>query len=200
MTNGEASDFDFGDLESPPPPEVSANDGERVAAMVTRLGRAKALIEQKEAELSKAKAELAEIEEKLLPRMLDEMRCEEFKVPGGPKVQVKKDITANLSVKDPQRRAAGIAWLKANGQAALVRLKAEVDFQQGDMETRDSFEKLFKLWTRREMVDLEIKEDVNHNQLGAAVREMAADGVDFPRELLGYHERRVAKIVKPRGG
>jgi hypothetical protein len=198
MTNDAAQDFDFGDLEQPAAAEVDASGGARVADMVRRLEHAKRAVESAENVLKERKALVAEIEEKLLPTLLDELRCDSFSVPNGPKVEVKKEITASLPVRDPQRRAGGIAWLERNGYGSIVKYKAEVEFARGDQVTAKAFQALVESWDRRDMIDIDVEKDVHHSTLTATVKEMAAEGVEFPRELLGFHERRVAKIVKRR--
>lgn len=195
--NDSANDFDYGDLESPASAEPSGTDAPRVAQLCQQLARAEQDVKAAEDALKAAKARVHELEEKALPALLAEIGTDHFRVPnGGPEVAMKKEVTASLPVKDPERRRRGIAWLEQNGHGSIVKYQAVVDFAKGDEHTMKAFQALVAGWDRHEMVDCEVDKDVHHGTLTATVKEMLAEGVDFPRELLGFHERRVAKLVK----
>lgn len=190
-------DFDYGDLESPASAEPSGTDAPRVQQLCRQLERAEQDVAAAEEALKQAKSRVFDLQEKVLPALLAEIGTDHFRVPnGGPEVVMKKEVTASLPVKDPQRRAAGIAWLERNGQGSIVKYQATVDFAKGDEHTMKAFQAYMASWERHEMVDCAVEKDVHHGTLTATVKEMLAEGVDFPRELLGVHERRVAKLVK----
>lgn len=107
--------------------------------------------------------------------------------------QVTVDGVLRASIKKTNQEEA-FAWLRDNDFGDLIKHVMVASFGAGE----DSSAKEFAELVNDLGLELEDKETVHPQTLGAWAREQIADGVDIPKELLGVWEGSKTKIVRNR--
>lgn len=88
-----------------------------------------------------------------------------------------------------------IAWLEAHGQEGLVKREVRAFFDRKEVQFFRKF--VADLRKRKKPVNAQLRNYVHAQTWGAFVREAVKDP-DFPRELFGVFEKKVARIVAPK--
>lgn len=186
------------DVEAAPPPDDSA------LAKVAQLANQQLLIECQITELEEAlkakQADLRAVREGTLPLAMTEVGLTEFRLVGGGKVTVKDFIGA--SIKEENRDAAN-DWLEAKGHGDLIKRTITISFDRKDEAWAKKF--LRDLSQRKRPLAYSLKRAVNHNTLGAFVREQfklakqegTSPDTKLDRNLLGVFELRYADVKLP---
>lgn len=127
----------------------------------------------------------------------------------GVKVEVKTDYYANIpsqthieKLKDADEAARlqarldeALAWLDDN-HPDVVKRKFEIMFGREDQKLADKFER--DLAQRKRPLPVIRGRTVHPQTLNALVRNLIEQNFQVPRDLLGVHEKKVAKITRPR--
>lgn len=129
-----------------------------------------------EDELSVAKEQLKNIQERLLPEAMAAVGMTEFKMNSGVKISIKNDVYASIR-KDYLSQA--VKWLDENGLGGIVKDQVSVDFGRGELR---SVEFLMNFCKQYHLVANE-KLNVHPSTLKATIKEQLAKGVEFPEEF-----------------
>jgi hypothetical protein len=160
-------------------------------ATLTNLAEKQAQVEADvkdlEAKLSAKREELRDVSERQVPELMDSLNLAEFKTASGLKIEVAETIRASI----PQALAPrAFAWLRENGNAAMIKRAISVAFGRGQDATADSL--VGELANKG--FDVEDKTSVHPSTLSAFVREKLRDGAELPLDLFGVHRQRASKI------
>lgn len=156
---------------------------------LTRLAERQASLEDSvvhlEQALKVAKQELSLVAETAIPEAMEELQLVIFSTNTGLTVEVENVLQAGLS-KD--RKQEALAWLRANGHAALIKRELTVmarDDEQG--------QELAELLAEYDVSDMP---SVHPQTLKKFVRERLAEGEDIPQDLFGVFFQRKAKVKR----
>ncbi len=193
--------LDPDDVEAAPAPDDT--DLAKVALLANQQIVIEAQIIELEAQLKAKQAELKAVREGALPMAMTELGLLEFKLVGGGKIIVRDMIAA--SIKEENRDAA-YAWLESHGHGDLIKRTITISFDRKDEAWAKKFVR--DLEQRKRPLAYQLKRAVNHNTLGAFVREQhklaKAEGVPIDtkldRDLLGVFELRYADVKLPQAG
>ncbi len=149
--------------------------------------KAEAEIARLDVLITKAREQLRDISERMLPELMDEIGITEFKTSTGLTIEVEETIRASIpKAKAPQ----ALGWLKAKGYASLIKRVVAVSFGKGeDAKAMELRQKL--IGESFEVTDVA---GVHASTLSAWVREKLKKGEEIPLELLGVHRIRASKI------
>jgi hypothetical protein len=137
-----------------------------------------------EEELKKAKAALANVRERMIPELMDELEIDNIEH-GGFKITMDTKIHTHVS---DERRDAAMAWLRKHGLMKIIRHEIKVLPSTAE-DVRKTIENLDKLG-----VDYKEIPTVHHSTLKSVIRSRLEGGKDVPVELFGYYEQRIAKV------
>jgi hypothetical protein len=104
---------------------------ERISRMARVLVQQADLVTAAEVALAAAKEAYRRTETEDLPQLMKELELTEIKLTDGSKVSIVEDVQCSLS---EERRAAGLAWLEANGFGGLVKTEVAVAFGRGEAD------------------------------------------------------------------
>lgn len=157
---------------------------EDTLSTITRLGRKLMELQnqavQQIAELTRTELQMKEIQEKLLPDLLNSVGLTELTLAGGHQIGIKTEYFAKI----PKGTAdAAFLWLRQHNMAGVI--KEELDIQPG-----------FKSALEQAHIPFNVKQDIHSSTLKAFVKEQVEQGGDFPRELFGVHVATRA-VIKP---
>ena len=174
--------------------DVKASEGSNALAVLSMLAQeqldAEAVVARCQAELTKAQEKLKDVSERRLPEMMEEIGMADFRTITGLRVVLDQNIRASV----PKNfREQAWAWMRANGNAALIKRKVIVEFGKGeDDKAQKLAEALIKDY------DLVTDESgVHPSTLAAFVRDQLAKGKDVPLDVFGVFKQRVSKIQRP---
>lgn len=164
-------------------------DSERsqLSVLLTQLVQTEDKIAQLELEVSLEKERKRILVEEDIPDLMDSSGTESHGA-AGIQVTIKDDVRAHVS---KERIARAVKWLDENGHGGIVKRLISVAF------TRDQEDKAAELVDRIKG-DYPVKQDwsIHAGTLKAwATRRIEAEE-DFPKDLFGIQERRVAKIKR----
>lgn len=157
----------------------------QLAELADKQMKAEAAVEQAEVELRIKQKALRDINERLIPELMDEIGIEEFTTTSGLKITVKEAIRASIT---KERRAEAMKWLREHGYSKLIKHTFTLAPQSPD-QAEAMREKL-------EAFGLEYGDSptVHPSTLGAWVRKRLEEGEDIPLELFGVYRQRVSKV------
>lgn len=164
---------------------------------LARFGRLSTELEEAEQEvlrceqaLKKAQEKVADLAERQIPELAEELDLEEFKTSSGLKLKVEEVIRASIPKKvQPQ----AFRWLRDNGAASLIKRQVSVEFGKGQDEQAQAL--MRELLPRFPEV-LNDKTSVHPSTLSSTVRQWLEEGRDIPLDLLGVHRQRRAKLLR----
>lgn len=159
----------------------------RLSQLADKLFDAETEVTRIQAELKAAQKTVQQLQEHDIPTLMDSLEVEEFKTKSGLKITVGDKLSAK---KLTAAHAAALQWLRDHDQGGLIKTLVGVPFTAGsESDADDLVEQL-----AGEGIAAEKSMEVHHSSLAAAIKQMLADGVDVPMELLGGYQRRVASV------
>lgn len=139
------------------------------------------------AELRAASAALRRIAEEELPEAMRRAGVSDFKPDGLPRVRVEDRLTS-AQITEPE----ALAWLEANGGAALIKTSVEVEMDRGDLEVARRIYEALKLDpAANRFRRLSLKRLVWQGTGASFAKEKIEAGLDPPLDLL-----RVTRTVR----
>lgn len=140
-----------------------------------------------EAELKRAQEALADIAERRIPELMDNLDLTVYPLRDGGQIKIKEAIRASIP-KPVEPRT--FAWMRANGQAALIKRAVTLTFGMGEDEK--AAETLVEL--RGKGLQPEDKTTVHNATLVSFVKGMLEDGKELPEDLFSIMRVRTAKV------
>ena len=141
--------------------------------------------------LAEAEAKVREIEEKLIPEIMDDINLEEFKTKSGREIKIKETIRCSTKADDKPK---AFVWLVENGYGAIVKRTISIAFGKGENHLADAF-KAQSLVINAEL-EFNDKDDVHWATLDKWLNEKidAGEYEDLPKDMFPVFRQRVAKI------
>lgn len=172
-----------------------------VAALAKRQLEVEAEIADLTALLAQKNLDLKAIREGSLPLAMTEVGMTEFKLTGGYEVVVKDGVFGSITKENTE---AAHKWLEDHGHGDLIKHTITITFGKGEEAWAAKF--MRDMAQRKKPLCHELKRAVNHNTLGAFVREQArlAKEENLPidakldRQLLSVFELRYAEVNPPK--
>jgi hypothetical protein len=187
-----ADQFDYGS-DADPDQEAVARAFAELDKMTLAAERLTAQRKQAEKHAQKLKQTEEQLLNKDIPELLGRMRLDECTTASGISVKVKREIKASLPGHDRvEARMGALRWLVEHGHGGVIKNQVSVALDRGEDARAD--ELVVEL--RSKGFDVESKKDVNHQTLGALVRELVADGKIVPRDLFNLFDMRLAKLSR----
>lgn len=152
--------------------------------MVERQERVNLLTQQ----LTEANALLNEVANNLLPEALKTAGLKDFTTASGWHIDLKDVLNANIpKAKLPE----ALDWLRRHGFGSLIKTTVKVMFGKGEEAKAQA---VIKQLTAKGY-SFSFDEGVNHQTLGAWVREQEKNDKEVPDDLLGVYRAKQAKIT-----
>jgi hypothetical protein len=159
----------------------------RISNVVDELIGAREDVVRAQDVLKVAQQHVNTLEQYTLPELMREAGQEKLRTRSGFDVELGETLRASIP---PDRLAEAIMWLGANGQGAIVKREIKLAFgKDEDQKAAEAFDLVVNAGYLPED-----KQSVHTQTLGAAVREMIADGVDVPMEMLGVYIQPFVKV------
>ncbi len=186
------------DIEAAPPPDDA--DLATVAALAERLIALMAEAAEAEERLADVQKALRQVTEVDLPAAMAQLGITDFGLVGGGRVEVATAITASIP---KERTSEAHAFLEACGSGGLIKRRIQILFGREDIAWAKKF--LADCAKRKRALDMDVKEWVEHQTLGAWAREQlrlaAAVGADpeeaVPSAVFGIFKRTYASVTLP---
>ena len=166
----------------------------RLVKMAQNLVDQERLVKDLDDNLNEAKKLLNHMKTVEFPDMMAECGLSEFKhTETGAKIAI-ADFVAGSLPKEPERRAAAIAYLSTHGAEDLIKTEISLAFTRNQHNIAlDLADEL-----RKRGMPLEIFSGVHAQTLLAYAREAMRKGEEIPLETLGLFAGRVAKVTLPK--
>jgi len=175
-------------LEDLKPKEADLSLFGEVGRYVNKLKDLQQQLEKEEYVIQQLKEAIAEVSEKKIPDLFDQLGIDSLKLQNGQKVTIDRGYAVNLT---KETKPAAYEWLKNNGHESLIKHAVEIVIKKGEKE---EYEKITKLLDS-EGVSYKDSEDVHHSTLKAFVNEqMRTPGSNFPEELFKVFSLTSTKI------
>lgn len=159
----------------------------RLHSLVQNLKAARADVEIREASLKRSQALAREIEEFLIPELMEELGTEIYRLPqDGTEIVVTNDVRANIS---QENASSAFAWLESRGHGAIIKREVRAAFDKGeDSKAEEACGRL-----RAAGFDVRVDKNVHNSTLRAWVRGRLESGEEIPQSIT-TEIRKVAKI------
>jgi len=162
--------------------------GERLTAAATQLVTARIALKEAEAARDVAQAKVNDLEQKLLPDLMEEAGSRSWTGTDG------LCITINDKVRTNTKSPALHEWLRKIGNGGLIKTVVSVPFNKGgDEEARAFVAEL----AEKEM-HAAYEQDVHWGSLQTLVRDMRKEGKEVPLAELNIHLMPEATIRLPK--
>lgn len=150
---------------------VSNKELTEVSALVSTILDVEGEVESLELALKERKEKLAQLKERELPDLMNQIGLSSFKTADGKKVSVKKDYKNTILNEEEAFR-----WLEETGNGALIKTEIKLNFGKGEREACLEAKKVLS----DNNLSFNEKEGVNAMTLNAFTREQLEHGVQFP--------------------
>lgn len=153
--------------------ELSVSNSElaEISSLVSTILDVEGEVESMELALKERKEKLAQLKERELPDLMNQIGLSSFKTADGKKVSVKKDYK-NTIINEQE----AFKWLEETGNSSLIKTEIKLNFGKGERESCLEAKKLLM----DNNLSFNEKEGVNTMTLNAFTREQLEHGVQFP--------------------
>lgn len=164
-----------------------------IAAEAVNQKRAEAEVARLEEELKKAQAELRNIKEHVIPRLMDDASQVRVTTKDGITVEVEEKLRGSI----PESSAeAALSYLEEHGAGAIIKRQFIIEFGKGDEAWAKKF--AADLAKRKRPLLAKTKRAVHPQTLLAYLREQLEAGEAVPLEVFGVYRQRSSKISLPK--
>lgn len=150
---------------------VSNTELAEVSSLVSAILDVEGEVESLELALKERKEKLAQLKERELPDLMNQIGLSSFKTADGKKVSVKKDYKNTIINEEEAFR-----WLEETGNSSIIKTELKLNFGKGERELCQEAEKLLS----DNNLSFNKKEGVNAMTLNAFTREQLEHGIQFP--------------------
>ena len=172
-------------------PERISRSARGVAALVAATLR----VQQLEAELAVAKAEVSRLELQELPQAFTEDGLSELRIPGAGRIGARRDIQVrgSLPAEEP-RHTAGLNRLVEYGYEENIRSMVTANFGR---EHRDAAREYYEAMRTDNRAFTTLQETIHHSTLRAIGLERARAGTETDWDNLGLIVQRRVTLLRP---
>jgi hypothetical protein len=171
---------------------------EELVTLGEKLEALTAQKEQLERQLSELGEQINELQNRVIPDALTQLRLNEFTLEDGTVIEKTEIITAGIG---DANRLEALAWLRDHGHGDIIKNEVKVVFGKGE----DGYAiKLLRVLSDMRQQDalrcgaVEQKETVNYQTLNAFVRGRLKAGDPLPLETFKVFIGQVAKLKRPK--
>ncbi len=186
---------------------ISEDKLEQLTELVNQQQMYLEAIGKLEERVKNGKKLVRQIEEELIPSVMQEVGMSEYKLGDGTKVKISSVVAGRIpsqgvidKAKGEERerliemREEGMFWLENHGGDAII--KRNFAFNLGK-DSSEIVESLIEVAKEKEL-EFDNSETVHAGSLNAFLKESLENGVDIPEETFGLFVGDKAKIVKPK--
>lgn len=163
------------------------NIGQRLKAAALELTNAQAEMDAAQQQLDLAKQKVIDLEQKLLPALMEEAGSQKWIGDGGLCITVQDIVRTNT--KNPALHA----WLREIGNGGLIKGAVVVPFNKGSDD--DALKFVADLADKQ--IHATFESDVNWQSLQTLVRDLRKKGTNVPLAELNIHVMPTAKVKLP---
>ena len=150
---------------------------------------AEAAVGAAERALKIAKERLANVAEKSLPELMNDLKLETFQLQDGTVIGIKEYVRANIP---KAQRDDAFAWLRATGNGKMIKRELGVQLAAGQDEIADTVAKAIdKLGLELDITD---KQEVHNQTLVAFVKRRLEAGEEIPLGKIDVFRQRKSTI------
>ena len=168
---------------------TQTNDAGSLADQVVKLRDLEDMIEKKELELKKLKADAEIISGEVIPTMMQEMNIKTMKLADGSAVEVKPVYGASISA---SMKEEAFNWLRNNGLGDLIKNEVTVSFGRNEDNKAIAYANL----AQGQGFEPVQKLKVEPMTLKALVRERLEAGLEMPSDLFNVFAGNRTKITR----
>ncbi len=180
--------YDYGDYVQQP---TSGGELATLSSLAEQARMAEIVLEDAQAALKKAQAAHADLVERQIPELMEQIGMEKFSTSGGLNITIREVVRASLGT--GQAKETAIDWLEENGHGAIVKLGVEVPFGRAQQD-REQAQALVKTLHGSGLTQAAFMRKVEPSTLGALVRELLSEGRPIPEDRFNVHRQRIAKL------
>lgn len=159
----------------------------RITLAVRELRTARDDVAQAEEALKAAQQRVRAMEEFTIPELMREAGQEKLRTSDGLEVELVETLRASI----PAANLPGaLQWLIEHNQSAIIKRDIRLQFGKNEEDRADAVLAII-LEAGYTPTDKQI---VHPQTLAAVIRELVAEGVDVPMELLGAHVQAGVKV------
>jgi hypothetical protein len=173
---------------------ASDDDKRTIAVLAERARWLDVTIHELEAAAATHAREMRQILADLLPQAMLAVRMRKFELEDGSSVSIKDVVRASIPA---AKKEEAHDWLRDNGHGDLIKHVLSIQLDRGMDNVAASIREDVN---EKYGVDVDDKEAVHPQTLGAFCREMLEKGSDVPSELLGLYVGKEAVIKTPKEG
>ncbi len=178
-----ADNTNYGDFIDAP----TASGFDELDKLVNKQREYEEEVKRLEDEFRAAKAKLANVSERLLPDLMDEMGLEEFKTKSGFKIKINKKLRVSIA---GDKKMPALQWLREHEYGDVIKQTVSIPFTVNEAE--EATKLVEELKGRFRMVGKDQK--VESATLTALITKLLKQGVDVPLATFGAYEQRTTKI------
>ena len=176
------------DIEKMSSIDISQENIKSITDKCHQLQQLQKQYKEKEEELSKIKSQVRDMEERIIPEMMQEAGVSKIKLKDGTEVEVKPFYAAKI----PESRIdEAFSWLRSNGYEDLIKNTVTANFNRGQ---DNQVSELIKVCEEHGFAYSK-KEKVEPMTLKAFVREQVEGGKKVPFDLFGVYIANKTKIT-----
>jgi len=176
------------DIEKMSSIDISQENIKSISEKCHQLQELQKQYKEKEDELSKIKSKVRDLEERIIPEMMQEAGVSKIKLKDGTEVEVKPFYAAKI----PESRIEeAFGWLRSNGYEDLIKNTVTANFNRGQ---DNQVSELIKVCEDYGFAYSK-KEKVEPMTLKAFVREQVEGGKKVPFDLFGVYIANKTKIT-----
>ena len=176
------------DIEKMSSIDISQENIKSITDKCHQLQQLQKQYKEKEEELSKIKSQVRDMEERIIPEMMQEAGVSKIKLKDGTEVEVKPFYAAKI----PESRVdEAFGWLRGQGFEDLIKNTVTANFNRGQ---DNQVSELIKVCEEHGFVYSK-KEKVEPMTLKAFVREQIESGNKIPFDLFGVYIANKTKIT-----
>ena len=166
-------------------PQSSGGELNQLQELAEQQAKAEARMADLEAQMVKAKDVWKDLAERQIPELMDKIGMTEFKTTSGLTVEIAEKIRASIPV---AKKPLAFAWLKRNGNDAMIKRTISIAFGMGEEEKANAF---MEANSEYELAD---DAKVHPATLSAFVKDKLEKGEEIPLDLFGVYRERSSKI------
>jgi len=176
------------DIEKMSSIDISQENIKSITDKCHQLQQLQKQYKEKEEELSKIKSQVRDMEERIIPEMMQEAGVSKIKLKDGTEVEVKPFYAAKI----PESRVdEAFGWLRGQGFEDLIKNTVTANFNRGQ---DNQVSELIKVCEEHGFAYSK-KEKVEPMTLKAFVREQIESGNKIPFDLFGVYIATKTKIT-----
>ena len=176
------------DIEKMSSIDISQENIKSISDKCHQLQQLQKQYKEKEEELSKIKSKVRDLEERIIPEMMQEAGVSKIKLKDGTEVEVKPFYAAKI----PESRVdEAFSWLRGKGFEDLIKNTVTANFNRGQ---DNQVSELIKVCEEQGFAYSK-KEKVEPMTLKAFVREQVEAGKKIPFDLFGVYIANKTKIT-----